>query len=358
MPRGGHGAEIRVAGLARVSKRRVAVLQQRDKVLVTGATGFVGAAVARALQAEGADLRLLVRPSSPRANLASIKADVVVGDLLEPQSLAAAMSGVGHLYHVAADYRIWAPRVAEIVANNRTGTLNIMRAALDAGVSRIVYTSSVAVLPARADGTPVDESQRLAPGDAIGAYKRSKVEAEMIVTDLAEREGLPAVIVNPSTPIGPGDIRPTPTGRIVVEAASGRIPAFVDTGLNIVHVDDVAAGHLAAMAHGRVGERYILGGEDVRLSEMLATIAEIVGRRPPVTTLPRRMLFPAAYISQAVALLTGREPLLTVDGLRMARYKMFFRSDKAMEHLGYRARPYADALSDAIAWFRTKGYVA
>lgn len=334
------------------------MVQQGDKVLVTGATGFVGAAVARALRQAGADLRVLVRSDSRRGNLDGLDAQIVVGDLMDEASLSAAMSGVTRLYHVAADYRIWAPDPSEIIRNNRAGTENIMRAALEAGVERIVYTSSVAVLPVSDDARSSDESRRLAPTEAIGAYKRSKVEAEAAVEAMVRTAGLPAVIVNPSTPIGPGDIRPTPTGRILIEAACGRMPAYVDTGLNLVHVDDVAAGHLAAMQRGRIGERYILGGQNVLLSELLAMIARLVGRRPPTTALPRQALFPAAYVTEAVARITGREPMLTVDGLRMARYKMYFTSAKAEAELGYRARPHGEAVREALDWFSARGYLA
>ena len=232
-----------------------------------------------------------------------------------------------------------------------------MEAALSAKVERIVYTSSVATLRPSPDGRPSDETRPLTEADAIGAYKRSKVAAERLVERLIAADGLPAVIVNPSTPIGPRDVRPTPTGRIIVEAASGRMPAFVDTGLNLVHVDDVAAGHLAALRKGRIGERYILGGDDVTLAEMLAAIAIHVGRKPPRVRLPRAAVFPVAYAAELTARLTGREPFATVDGLRMARYRMFFSSDKARRELGYTSRPYDLAIRDALDWFRKAGMI-
>jgi dihydroflavonol-4-reductase len=326
-----------------------------DKVLVTGASGFVGSAVARALRARGLEVTCLVRPSSPRANLQGLDAHTAEGDLLDPASLGSAMTGQRYLFHVAADYRLWAPDPEEIVRNNLQGTSNVMQAAADAGVERIVYTSSVATLSLK-DG-PSDESRPLRPEEAIGAYKRSKVVAEREVERRIAEAGLPAVIVNPSTPIGPRDIKPTPTGRIIVEAAAGKMPAFVDTGLNLAHVDDVAQGHLLAFDKGRVGQRYVLGGQDVTLREMLAVIAELVGRKPPTVALPVGPLFPLARVAETAARLTGKEPFLTTDALKMSRYKMFFSSAKAERELGYRARPYRQALEDAVTWFKTAGYL-
>ena len=327
-----------------------------DLTLVTGASGFVGSAVARALKARGARLRLLVRAKSPRTNLDGLDAEVVVGDMGDPASMAAAMQGVRHLFHVAADYRLWARDPEEIVRNNLKGTQAVLGAARDAGVERVVYTSSVATLGFRDDGTPSDETLPLKPGEAIGAYKRSKVIAEREALRMAA-EGLAVVMVSPSTPIGPRDVKPTPTGRIIVEAAEGRMPAFLDTGLNLVHVDDVAAGHLAALDKGRQGENYILGGQDVSLGTMLADIAGLVGRKPPTVSLPRAPLYPLAVATEAVAYLTGKEPFLTRDALKMSRHHMFFSSAKAERELGYHARPYADGLSDALEWFRQAGYV-
>ena len=312
----------------------------------------------RALLGQGQAVRVIVRSTSPRQNLQQTRVETVFGDLRDPLAVARAMRGVTTLYHVAADYRLWARSPAEIVANNVGMTRTVMDAALAANVARVVYTSSVATLKPSDDGSPSDESRPLAPGEAIGAYKNSKVLAERLVENYVAERGLPAVIVNPSTPIGPGDVRPTPTGRIVLEGARGRIPAFVDTGLNLVHVDDVAAGHLAAAEHGAVGARYVLGGQDVALRDLLGHIARLVGRAPPRGALPRRALFPVAYLSELGARLTGREPLLTVDGLRMAKHHMYFASAKAQRELGYSARPYTLALSDALDWFRATGRLA
>jgi dihydroflavonol-4-reductase len=243
------------------------------------------------------------------------------------------------------------------VQTNVEGTRALMDAALAAGVERIVYTSSVATLKARPDGAPSDETAPLEAASAVGAYKYSKVVAERLVETLVTEHNLPAVIVNPSTPIGPRDVRPTPTGRIIVEAAAGRMPAYVDTGLNLVHVDDVAAGHLLALEKGRIGERYILGGQDVLLGDMLREIARQIGRAPPKLRLPRRLIFPIAYTAEAVAYFTDREPFVTTTGLRLAKDRMFFTSGKAERELSYRARPYNEAIADAIAWFRQHGYL-
>jgi len=326
---------------------------QRRTILVTGAAGFVGSAVARAAVADGHRVRALVRASSPRDNLLGLDAEIVVADLLDAGAVAAACVGVDAVVHVAADYRLWARDPHEIVRNNVAQTTNLMRGALAAGVARVVYTSSVATLDL--DRVPADETGALTPERAIGAYKRSKVVAERLVEAMTAGEGLPAVIVNPSTPIGPRDVRPTPTGRIIVEAATGRMPAFVDTGLNLVHVDDVARGHLLALERGVIGERYILGGQDVSLRRMLADIAALTGRRAPTLALPRRALFPLAWGAEAVARVTGREPFVTADALRMAGHHMYFTSAKAERDLGYAARPYGKALADALAWFGAAG---
>ena len=326
-------------------------------ILITGANGFVGAAVVRQLLAAGHAVRALIRPTSARANLDGLAVEIVQGDLRDAASLTRAMAGVRFVFHVAADYRLWARRPQEIVQTNVEGTRALMEAALRAGVERVVYTSSVATLKARPDGAPSDETLPLDPASAIGAYKYSKVVAERLVETMVAERNLPAVVVNPSTPIGPRDVRPTPTGRIIVEAAAGRMPAYVDTGLNLVHVDDVAAGHLLALAKGRIGARYILGGQDVLLSGMLREISRQVGRSPPRLKLPRQLIFPIAYAAEAVATFSGREPFVTTTGLRLAKDRMFFTSAKAERELGYGARPYNEAVAEAIAWFRQHGYL-
>ena len=326
--------------------------------LVTGATGFVGSAVARALAARGHRLRLLVRPRSDRRNLAGVAHEPVEGDLTDPGSLARAVAGCRYLVHVAADYRIWVADPARMEAANVAGTAALMRAAQAAGVERIVHCSSVAALGLNADGSPADETTPVSEAAIAGDYKRSKYRSEQAVLRLVRDAGLPAVIVNPSGPVGPRDIKPTPTGRMVRDAAAGRLPAYVDTGLNIVHVDDVATGHVLALERGRIGERYILGGENLTLRELFALIASVAGRKPPAIRLPIAPLWPVAIVAEAVARLTGREPPVTRDHLRMARKLMFFSSDKARAELGYAPRPARAAVEDGVAWFRANGMLS
>jgi dihydroflavonol-4-reductase len=327
------------------------------KTLITGATGLVGSAVDRKLIAEGFPLRALARSNSPRFHLEGLDLEFVVGDIRDAESIRRAMAGVRYVFHVAADYRLWARDPSEIFAANVEGTRIVMEEAKRAGVERIVYTSSVATLGLRADGSPADETVPLSVEQGIGPYKRSKIAAERLVEAMVANDALPAVIVNPSTPIGPRDVKPTPTGRIIVETARGRVPGFLDTGLNLVHVDDVAEGHLAALKRGVIGERYILGGENVLLADMLAEISHMVGRRPPRLRLPHAVVIPVAYVAEATAWLTGRDPFTTRDGIRMAEHHMFFTAAKAERDLGVRARPYREALADAVQWFAATGYL-
>jgi dihydroflavonol-4-reductase len=329
-----------------------------DVVLVTGATGFVGSAVARALLARGMSVRALVRSGSSRANLDGLDVEPVVGDMLDQGSVEAGLKGARYLFHVAADYRLWAKDPNDLIRHNREGSRAVMGAALAQGVERVVYTSSVATLAPLSDGTAVDETAPATVDVAVGAYKKSKVVAQRLVEQMVAEAGLPAVIVSPSTPIGPRDIKPTPTGRVIVEAATGKVPAFIETGLNLAHVDDIANGHLLALDKGRIGENYILGGQDVSLERMLADIAGLVGRPAPKLKLPRLPLYPLAYGAEAVAQLTGKEPFLTVDALKMASHTMFFSSAKAERELGYAARSYGEGLRDAIDWFGQAGYLS
>ena len=333
-------------------------MSNKEKILVTGASGFVGSAVARKLVEAGFSVRALVRGTSPRAHLAGLGLDFFEGDLRDRKSVERAIAGMRYAFHVAADYRLWARDPSEIFASNVEGTRNLMEEAMRAGVERVIYTSSVATIALRTDGMAADETSPLREDQGIGAYKRSKIAAERLVEAMVAERGLAAVIVNPSTPIGPGDVRPTPTGRIIIEAAKGRIPAFIDTGLNLVHVDDVASGHLAALRHGKIGERYILGGQDVLFSQMLRDIAGLVGRRAARVRLPWRALIPVAYIAEAMANVTGREPFATLDGVYMAKYRMFFASTKAEQELGYRSRRYTEGIDDAVRWFRDAGYLS
>ncbi len=322
-------------------------------VLVTGGTGFVGSAVIRALLERGESVRAMTRAGSDPTLLDGLDLERIHGDLDEPESLERAVSGCKALFHVAADYRLWVPKPEQIYRTNVDGTKSLMLAAAEAGVARIVYTSSVATLGLTGDTRPADETTPSTLGDMVGHYKRSKYLAEQAVQTLVAENGLPAVIVNPSAPVGPRDIKPTPTGRLVLDLAKGSLPAYVDTGLNIVHVEDVAAGHLLAFDRGRIGERYILGGENMRLGEIADTVAELADVSPPKLKLPIGPLMPIAHAIEAVWRLTGRksEPFITVDGLRMARKLMFFSSAKAERDLGYHPRPATEAFKDAITWF-------
>ena len=322
--------------------------------LVTGATGFVGSAVARRLIAAGHRVRALVRPGGNRRNLAGLDLELIEGDLSLPESLPPALAGCRYLFHVAADYRLWVPDPLAMFRTNVEGTRALLRAAMRADIERIVYTSSVATLGTLA-GAAADETTQLALASLIGPYKRSKYQAEAVVGELLA-EGLPAVIVNPAAPVGPRDIKPTPTGRLIVEAARGRVPGYVETGLNVVHVDDVAEGHLLALTRGRIGERYILGGENLHLGDILRLLAGITGQRPPQFRLPHGAVLPIAYLAQGWARLSGREPFVTVDGVKLARKTMFFTSAKAEAELGYRSRPAREALVEAVAWFAQHGY--
>ncbi len=324
--------------------------------LVTGATGFVGAAVVRALLGDGREVRALVRRGSDRRNLEGLAVDLAEGDLNDRDSLRRAARGCSAVFHVAADYRLWALDPAPMYRTNVDGSVNVLEAAADAGVERLVYTSSVAVLGINANRLPADESTPVTFESMIGAYKRSKFLAEQAVRRRAAELGLPVVTVNPSTPIGPGDVRPTPTGRVILDAAAGRMPAYVDTGLNVVHVDDVARGHLLALEVGKPGERYILGGEDLTLAQILHVVGEHTGRPASKIRLPHWAVYPIAVGAEGVARFTQREPRVTLDGLRMSRKHMYFSSAKAARELDYRWRAPQYAITDAIDWFEKHDY--
>lgn len=324
-----------------------------ERALVTGASGFIGGAVVRLLLSQGFRVRALARPTSPRENLPP-SCEIVEGDVCDRDAVRRAMAGVDALFHLAADYRLWTPDPAALIRVNVEGTEVVMREALRAGVPRIVHTSSVATLAATSAG-PSAESSRLGPEQSFGAYKLSKILSERLVERLVAEEGLPATIVCPSTPLGPGDLRPTPTGRIVAEALRGGVPAYVDTGLNIVHVDDVAAGHVAALRHGEIGERYILGGANLTLQELLTEISRIARRPPPRVKLPYWPLVPLAYANEFFARLAGTEPFLNRESLRLSATRMFFDDAKARRALGYRTRPAAEAIADAVCWFSRRG---
>lgn len=325
------------------------------RVLVSGASGFVGSAVVRALLVHGYTVRALLRPRHDAANLDGLDIERASGDLLDPASLDAALRGCEGLFHVAADYRLWTPRPAELLRTNLRGTRNILRAASARHVRRVVYTSSVATLGHPADDTPADEDTPARLADMIGAYKRSKYLAEALAARRAHA-GQDVVIVNPAAPVGPRDRKPTPTGRTILDAARGRMPAYVDTGLCVVHVDDVAAGHVLAFERGQRGRRYVLGGDNLSLKAILTIIAELTHHAPPRLRLPHGLLLPFAHAAEALARTTGHAPTLTVTGLRLARQHMYFSSHRAETELGYHARPAREALADAIQWLDRNGY--
>jgi dihydroflavonol-4-reductase len=326
------------------------------RVLVSGASGFVGSAVVRALLRRGYTVRALVRASSDTRNLDGAAAEIVRGDLLDPPSLERTLRGCQGLFHVAADYRLWARDPHAIHVTNVRGTHNILLAAQRCGVGRIVHTSSVATLGLNADDTPADEDTSAHLAGMIGEYKRSKFLAEVLAHRCADA-GHDVVIVNPAAPVGPRDRKPTPTGRMILDAARGRMPAFVDTGLCVVHVDDVAEGHVLAYEHGRRGRRYLLGGDNMSLQAILAAVAQLTERRAPWLKLPHAAVLPVAHVAEAWARISGRAPSVTVAGVQLARHRMYFSSRRAETELGYRARPAREALADAIQWFRDNGYL-
>jgi dihydroflavonol-4-reductase len=326
------------------------------KTLVTGATGFLGAHIVRELLRDGAEVRVLVRAGADQRNLAGLAVDIAVGDLLDRESLARAVKGCDRLFHAAADYRLWLRNPAEMYAANVEGTGNILQAASDAGLAKVVYTSTVGTLGNRGDGTPGDEETPVSLADMVGDYKKSKYFAEQVAVDFARR-GLPLVIVNPSTPVGPLDIKPTPTGKLIVDFVSGRMPAYLDTGLNIVSAAECARGHLLAAQKGRIGAKYILGGEDLHLSQILTRLAEIASVPAPRWRLPYRPVLLAAHLNELLASVTGREPLIPLAGVQMAKKLMFFSSKRANMELGYVTSPAYHPLEQAVAWFRENGYL-
>ena len=314
--------------------------------LVTGGTGFVGSHVVRALLAKRRTVRCLVRAGSRRDNLDGLPVEIAVGDLTDPASLARALSGVHALYHVAADYRLWAKDPQELYRANAGGTESILAAAAEAGVAKVVYTSSVAALGLKDDGSPGDETTPVVRDRIIGHYKKSKYDAEQVAAAWAAK-GLPVVIVNPSTP----------TGKLIVDFLNRKLPAYVDTGLNLVDVRDVAAGHLAAAEKGRAGERYILGNRNMTLKEILDALARLTGVPAPTVRLPHWIPLSVAAVSTAWAGLTGRAPEISLESVRMSTHRMFFDPGKAVRELGLPRTPVEEPLARAVAWFREKGYV-
>lgn len=327
------------------------------KAFVTGATGFVGSHVARVLEEQGWELRLLVRPSSDLRNIGKLNAERVIGDLRDPSRLEHAVSGCDAIFHVAADYRLWVSNPEQMYRSNVEGTRSILQAARANGVKRVVYTSSVATMAFARNGKPATEEAPVSLAHMIGHYKRSKYMAEQAAVEAA-KEGLSVVIVNPTTPVGEQDVKPTPTGRIVVDFLKRKFPAYVDTGLNLVDVDACARGHLAAFEKGRSGERYILGGENLTLKQILDRLAEITGLPSPGLRVPYAVALAAGVVDELVTgRLRGREPRATIEAVRMSRKKMFVSSAKAERELGWKTVPVDDALRRAVAWFRNNGYV-
>jgi dihydroflavonol-4-reductase len=325
--------------------------------LVTGGTGFVGAHVVRALLERGRGVRCLVRRESRRDNLAGLNVEIVAGDVTDRASVVAALAGVETLYHCAADYRLWARDPEEIARINVGGTDNVLGAAADKGVPKVVYTSSVGALGLTRDGTPADETTPVSRDEVVGRYKKSKYDAERVAESWA-RKGLPVVIVNPSTPVGELDIKPTPTGQMIVDFLNGRLPAYVDTGLNLIDVRDVARGHLLAAERGRIGQKYILGNRNMTLKEILEMLALLTGRKATRLRLPHAVPLAVAAVATAVAGVTGRPPRVSLESVRMSMHRMFFDARKAVSELGLPQTPVDAALGRAVAWFREKGYVA
>ena len=327
------------------------------KTFITGATGFLGSHVARVLAEQGAELRLLVRPTSNLRNLEGLRAETATGDLRDAASLEKAMSGCDSVFHVAADYRLWVRDPNEMYRSNVAGTKAILEAARKNGVSRIVYTSSVATMGFTTDGHPADEDSPVSLADMIGPYKRSKFMAEQIAHE-AGRNGMHVVTVNPTTPVGEQDVKPTPTGRIVVDFLKRKFPAYVETGLNLVDVRECASGHVAALERGKPGERYILGGENLTLKQILDKLGKITGLPSPKIKLPYLFAYATGVVDEAITgRLLKREPRATIDTVRMGKKKMFASSDKAERELGWKIVPVDDALWRAVDWFRANGYV-
>jgi dihydroflavonol-4-reductase len=326
------------------------------KVFLTGATGFVGSHVASYLASEGAHLRLLARPTSNLANIEGLQAETIIGDLLQPETLRTSIRGCDALMHVAADYRLWVRDPKSMYAANVDGTRSLLRIAHEEGVRRVVYTSSVATMGFREDGTIVDESTPVSLAGMIGHYKRSKFLAEQVAIQAAQA-GQSVIILNPTTPIGPRDIKPTPTGRIVVDFLNRKFPAYVDTGLNLVDVSQVARAHAIALEKGRSGERYILGGENLTLKQILDKMSAITGLPSPTTQVPHALALVFAFFDETITgRILGREPRATVEAVRMGRKKMFASSARAVRELDFRIVPVYEALRAAIDWFRTHGY--
>ena len=325
------------------------------KAFVTGATGFIGASIVRELLKDGCQVRVLARPGSDRRNLDGLDIEICEGDLSDRGALIRGLSGCQTLFHAAADYRLWTRSPAAMYDVNVGGTRTILSAALDVGLEKVVYTSSVGTLGNPGDGTPGNEETPVELSQMVGDYKKSKFLAERAAEAFLAK-GLPLVIVNPSTPVGPMDIKPTPTGKIIVDFLNRKMPAYLDTGLNLLDVETCARGHILAAQKGRIGQKYILGNENLTLAQIFATLSEITGLKPPRVKLPYFPILLAAYANHALSTLTGREPLIPLAGVQMAAKFMFFDPGKAVAELGLPLTPIAGSLERAVAWFRNHGY--
>ena len=329
-----------------------------DSAFLTGGTGFVGASLARLLLSKGLKVKALARKGSDRRNLDGLDIEIVEGGLLDKSAIEAGVKNCRYVFHVAADYRIWVPNPADMYRANVDGTENVIRAGAKAGAERIVHCSSVAAVKVPDDHTPVDETSEYSSlSEVVGDYKKSKYLADVLARRLGREEKLPVVVVNPAAPIGPRDIKPTPTGRIVVDFMKGRMPSYIDTGMNVVHVDDVAMGHWLAALKGRVGERYILGGENLTLKGVLDLLAAATGRSAPRFKTPYAVAYAFGAVDTAIARMRGVEPMAPLDAIKMAKHYMWFSSEKAQRELGYSSRPAAAALKDAADWFAANGYI-
>jgi dihydroflavonol-4-reductase len=326
------------------------------KALVTGATGFIGFHVSKLLVENGFKVSALVREKSDTSDLKAMGIELATGDVRDFSSIFNALKGCQHLYHLAADYRIWVNNARTMYEINVQGTRNVMQAALKSGIEKIVYTSTVGVLATCSNGKPSNEDTPVSIRDMVGDYKKSKFIAEKEVYDFIEK-GSPVVIVNPTTPVGPMDKKPTPTGKIIVDFLNGRIPAYLDTGMNFVDVEDVASGHLLAAKHGRIGQRYILGNKNISLSKFFENLASITGKKPPKVRLPYLPVLLAAYVNEALSRITNRYPMIPLTGVKMARKYMYFDCSKAVRELNMPQNQVEGAIEKAIDWFRNHGYV-
>lgn len=325
------------------------------KAFVTGATGFIGASIVRELLKDGSEVRVLARPGSDRRNLEGLDIEIWEGDLSDRGSLIRGLTGCSTLFHAAADYRLWTRSPASMYEVNVGGTRTVLAAALAAGVEKVVYTSSVGTLGNPGDGTPGNERTPVDFSQMVGDYKKSKFLAERAAEEFL-KQGLPLVIVNPSTPVGPRDIKPTPTGKIIVEFLNRKMPAYLDTGLNLIDVETCARGHILAAQRGKVGEKYILGNENLTLAAIFGMLSELTGLAAPRVKLPYHPILWAAYLNQALSALTGKEPLIPLAGVQMARKFMFFDPGKAVAELGLPLTPVRESLEQAVAWFRSHDY--